>query len=122
MRYYELFERSYEDLPVGHIVDRTGEQLEVLTTKITHDDGQVQYEYRVKKPGAPRGVYMGSATSSRKGNAMMHVGVHDEFQGRGIATALYDYIEKHRGSKLEPNWALTPDGEAFWAKRLARQQ
>jgi ribosomal protein S18 acetylase RimI-like enzyme len=120
MRYHELLEGRYEDMPVGHITDNTGAELEVHTTKVTHDDGSVQFEYKVKAPGSPRGVNMAGATSTRKHNYMMHVHVHDEFQGRGIANALYDYIEQQRGKKLEPNWALTQDGEKFWKKRLAR--
>jgi len=41
--------------------------------------------------------------------------VNKEFQRRGIATKMYDYITK-LGFKVEKSSDLSPDGEAFWKK------
>lgn len=38
-------------------------------------------------------------------------------RGRGVATALYNAIEKDLGRKLRPSGALTEDGFAFWKAR-----
>ncbi len=40
-----------------------------------------------------------------------------EFQRKGVATLLYDYIEKDQKLKLKPSGYLLPDGKAFWKSR-----
>ena len=56
------------------------------------------------------------------GNEVLMQGVNtdEEFQRRGYATALYDFIAyllSHRNQKLAPHWDQSPDGKALWASR-----
>ena len=39
---------------------------------------------------------------------------------QGIATYLYDYIEKDLDIKLRPSNNLSSDGEEFWKNRLKK--
>lgn len=48
------------------------------------------------------------------------VDINNNFQRKGVATYLYDYIEKDLGRKLKPSNTLLPDGEAFWKARNKR--
>lgn len=47
------------------------------------------------------------------------VKVRKGFRGQGMATALYDAIEKQLGITMQPSGMLTDDGYAFWKKRDA---
>lgn len=44
------------------------------------------------------------------------VWVHKELMRRGIASAMYNFIEDRHGIKLKPG-RLTPDGIKFWEAR-----
>lgn len=46
--------------------------------------------------------------------------VAEGYKRRGVATFLYDYIEKDIGRKLKPSSELFPDSKAFWANRLKK--
>ena len=55
------------------------------------------------------------------GNYLTSVSVSDEYKRQGIATKLYDAIEKHLGKKLEPSPTYrTPDAVKFWERRQSR--
>lgn len=51
--------------------------------------------------------------------------VDEEYTGRGVANAFYDFIEKTTGKKITRDtglWsALTPEGERLWKRRYSRQ-
>lgn len=47
------------------------------------------------------------------------VKVRKSLRGQGMATALYDAIEKSLGITMQPSGTLTDDGYAFWKKRNA---
>jgi GNAT superfamily N-acetyltransferase len=77
--------------------------------------------FYISRPGSEdllkRGVSSGSATMSRDYKTVSSIGIQPEFRRKGLASALYRHIEEFLGRKLEPNWALTPEGEAFWKNR-----
>jgi GNAT superfamily N-acetyltransferase len=43
--------------------------------------------------------------------------VDEDLRRRGIATALYDHIEREVGHKLRPHHVRYADGRAFWKAR-----
>jgi GNAT superfamily N-acetyltransferase len=47
--------------------------------------------------------------------------VDEELRRRGIATALYDYIEREVGHKLRPSRVRYADGREFWKAREAQK-
>ena len=47
--------------------------------------------------------------------------VRDEYRRQGIATMIYDHIEKELGVSLEPSDDLTDMGYQFWADRRSKQ-
>ena len=62
-----------------------------------------------------------SARLSRDQRFIVDVSVLPEHQRRGIATALYRYIEDQIGHPLEPSpLHQTAAGKALWAHRLSR--
>lgn len=46
--------------------------------------------------------------------------VSGPFRRRGIASALYDYIEQQQHVRLRPSPCMLPDGMAFWVHRNPR--
>jgi GNAT superfamily N-acetyltransferase len=46
--------------------------------------------------------------------------VDEDLRRRGIATALYDYIEREVGHKLRPSRVRYDDGRKFWKARESR--
>jgi GNAT superfamily N-acetyltransferase len=61
---------------------------------------------------------IGSARLSQDGKFIVDVSVLPEHQKRGIATALYRYIEKQLGYSLSPSPLYQTDaGKALWASR-----
>lgn len=98
----------------GIIKDKHGQEYQVKFDERTRT-------YTVGVPGKEelhdRGVTAGGATLKRVGDIVSDVGIHGEFQRRGLASALYRHIEKHIGKPLRPNEFQTPDGEALWKAR-----
>ena len=99
----------------GVIKDKTGTEYKIEHTAKTNDEGEVKHAFSIIPEGAPRGVAAGGADLAWNGKEVMSVGIHGEFQRKGLATALYNHIEKFLGKSLEKTWAHTPDGEALWA-------
>jgi predicted nucleotidyltransferase len=50
-----------------------------------------------------------------------NVEVDKPFKRKGVATFLYNYIEKDQNVKLKPSDSLFPEGKAFWKNRLRRK-
>lgn len=50
------------------------------------------------------------------------VSVNEPFKRKGIATYLYDYIEKVQKVKLKPSYDILPEGKKFWKKRLQNEK
>ncbi len=97
----------------GTIYDKHG-----VAYRVLHDGDR---NYTISVPGKEemqaRGVTAGGVQLKVNKKGVSSVGVHREFQRRGLATALYNHIEQHLGHPLEENWGTTPDGEAFWKSR-----
>lgn len=100
--------------PTGKIKDRLGREYVI---KYTPENRTFSISVPGKEDLLDRGVTAGGATLKRNMQSISSVGVNPEFRRRGLATALYNYIENQLGYKLAPNWALTPEGETFWAAR-----
>lgn len=103
----------------GMIRDKHGNE-----HKVHYDEASRTYSISVpgKEDMLTRGVTAGGVTMKRDLSGVMSVGVRGEFQRRGLASAMYDHIEKHIGKPLQKNWATTPDGEALWKSREARSK
>lgn len=85
----------------------------------------------VKKAFPPYGVkyevYLDNkricyADIDRGDKNITYVQTNHACQHKGVASYLYDYIEKDLGRKLEPSEALLEDGEAFWNFRSKKIQ
>ena len=46
--------------------------------------------------------------------------VNPNYQRKGLASYLYDYIEQDNNIKLRPSDSLDPDGKKFWENRLKK--
>lgn len=55
------------------------------------------------------------------GSNSAHVEVHKDFRRQGVASYVYDHIEKDLKIKLRPSSNQLEDGEAFWKNRLKRK-
>lgn len=53
-------------------------------------------------------------------NTVFDSEVNSEFRRKGIATYVYDFIEKDLGIKVKPNKTQLDDGVAFWKNRLKK--
>ena len=94
------------------IKDKTGKNYEV---RHTPPSGSASYHrYTVHDENGNKVAHADVVAAKKR---VMSVGVDQEHRRKGIASALYNHIEKHQGFKLEPNWAQTPDGEALWKSR-----
>lgn len=98
-------------------------------TKLNPTDHDLISKLEVKKAFPPYGVkyevYLGKrriafADIDHGSTEISFVQVNEGYKLRGVATFLYDYIEKDLGRKLKPSEALIEDGEAFWKARNKR--
>lgn len=53
-------------------------------------------------------------------NSVEDIEINEEYRRKGVATYLYNYIEKDLKIKLHPNSIQLEDGEAFWKARLKK--
>ena len=54
------------------------------------------------------------------GSNSAHMEVHKDFRRQGIASYVYDYIERDLNIKLKPNSNQLEDGKEFWKARLKK--
>ena len=101
----------------GEIKDKNGVAYNVSHETRVDTDGNTRHMYTIIPKGAPRGVSAGGVELTRDAKSVMSLGIHGEYQRKGLATALYNHIEKHLGYKLKPNTAQTEDGKEFWKSR-----
>lgn len=47
--------------------------------------------------------------------------IDDPYRRKGLATYVYDYIEKDQNVKIKPSQTLSYDGKAFWKNRLTKK-
>lgn len=66
------------------------------------------------------GEYIGDARYNRKCKCIEFIFILPEFQRKGIATHLYNHIEKKLKIKLTPHQILLPKGKKFWKARLKK--
>lgn len=104
---------------MDHITDKLGKVWDVRYEVSTRPDGKV---YRTVYVLNENGHCIAHAALGHKAITMMDVQVYDlpghpNYRRRGLATAMYEFMEKQIGHKLKPDWAQTPDGEAFWKSR-----
>lgn len=98
------------------IKDRTNQEHDIIRrdTPDAWEEGKTRVSYEARPKGAPRNVSAGSMDLTRDQKKAMSVGVHSEYQRRGIATALYDTAKEDLGHRLEPNPYQTDEGKALW--------
>lgn len=95
-----------------YITDKSGKKYEVRHTPpdkfvsyhkhTVHDENGAQIAHADVKPAKER---------------IMSVHVNPEHRRKGLASALYNHIEKEHKIKLKPNPTLTDDGEKLWNSR-----
>lgn len=54
------------------------------------------------------------------GSNSAHVEIHKDFRRQGIASYVYDYVERDLNIKLKPNSNQLDDGKEFWKNRLKK--
>jgi ribosomal protein S18 acetylase RimI-like enzyme len=96
-------------LPVGTFQDKGGTTY--LVRKQYVEGWYVYYAYDAK------GHKIAWVQLEPNQESVQEVHVDESLHRRGIATALYDLIERDIGQKLKPNQDLSPFGKAFWASR-----
>lgn len=96
----------------GTIVDKQGTS---YTVEKSHP-GNIDI-YTVRDINGEQVAY---ALMEEHGTSVNDVAVSDELRRRGLATALYDYIEQKAGQKLAPSDSVLPDGQKFWEARRKR--
>lgn len=68
-----------------------------------------------------RGKKIAYAEIFENANYVDDVQIYDEkYRRKGLATYLYDYIERDLRKKLVPSPIQLLDGEKFWEKRLLK--
>lgn len=50
-----------------------------------------------------------------------HIEINKNYQRKGLATFLYNFIEKDLKIKLKPSNTQTKDGKKFWKNRMLRK-
>lgn len=66
--------------------------------------------------------FIGSFNIKTNSNYITDAQIYDPiYRRRGLATYIYDYIEKDLNIKLKPSFYLLKDGEAFWKGRLKQK-
>jgi hypothetical protein len=117
MRYQEIVEATAGGEPFadqGLILDKHGQEYTV-----DHSRGVNNEHVFTVMDGDVRAAYV---RLSHTGEYVVDLDVggrwNPEYRRRGIATAMYDYIERGLGYRLQPSptWR-TDDGKAFWASR-----
>ena len=69
-----------------------------------------------------RGKKIAYAEIFENANYIEDVQIYDEkYRRKGLATYLYDYIERDLRRKLKPSPFLLKDGEKFWENRNKRK-
>lgn len=104
----------------GKFKTKSGEEYHVEREENPPGSGRFQYNVKTASGVAVGNAHLRGENEKvgRKLNEMVSaVGIYHEHQRKGIASALYNYIEENLGHKLKPNSALTPEGEALWASR-----
>lgn len=112
---------------VGYITDKHGTSYLVTHSVRGNENGEIKHQFKIHEPGteikeAWNGQNtIGHADVSFGKNRIMSVGVENDYQRKGLASALYDHIENKIGTTLRPNEAQTEDGQALWASRASRK-
>lgn len=75
--------------------------------------------------GRVQGVAITADSEDGKSVHIYNVNIAEEYRGRGVANALYDFIEKKLGKKITRDTkglykALSDDGKKMWDKRNSR--
>ena len=117
MRVHEILREAAQFPDEGVIQDRHGRPYTVR-----HTPGDIgEHEFRVFDGDRQIGYARLASTGDHVNDVRIgdHTGDPTEHRRRGIASALYGYIEQHLGHPLvpSPTWR-TPDGKAFWRSRL----
>lgn len=87
----------------------------ISITKKKYEDGNIEYLAYVKDKligGIGFNIYKGY---------VIWVQIEPSFRRKGIASYLYDHVEKDLNIKLKPSPYLLNDGEKFWKNRSKKQ-
>jgi GNAT superfamily N-acetyltransferase len=79
--------------------------------------GRHQYDIYSNNKNNGYGGHVAGATLRKDKPVISSVMVRPEYRRQGVATKLYNHIEKEHNIKLRPNDALTDDGKKFWGGR-----
>jgi GNAT superfamily N-acetyltransferase len=73
---------------------------------------------------SPSGETVGHGLFTHQGQNLVPgtIGVHEDHQRRGLASAMYAHAEKVTGKKLVPSTMQTDEGQALWAGNQTKPQ
>lgn len=92
---------------------KSGEKAILRVTPATED-----FKHHKITVETESGDRMGTFDYTPAKNRFMWSGVDEVHRGKGVATAVYNFVEGVTGKPVVPNQnALTDDGEAFWKSR-----
>lgn len=104
----------------GQIQDKHGVSYQV--SRQQNPEGSGRFHYKVTNASGKEVAHAHLSGANEKqgrpiNTRVMSVGVDPALQRRGIASALYDHIERDLGHKLKPNPVTTDAGSALWTAR-----
>lgn len=112
MKSFKQFIKENEDLYANKLEGIKDVHGDVHVRHIVNSEGRHVYTAH------HQGKKIASAKLSGQDHYVSDVDVQPEFRRKGIATKLYDFIEKHSGKKLKPSpMYQTTDGKALWKNR-----
>lgn len=83
---------------------------------VFENKNKIHFNYRLLK--TPLSLSIAFAHYDTNDQWVYDLAVKLPYQRKGLATYLYDYIEKDQNVKLKPSDELLSDGKAFWKNRL----
>lgn len=115
------FRRRKPNLIGGRkITEETNEKELIPGYTVKHKLGiNNEHHYTVHHAGKE----VGEARLSHTGKHVVDLGIDKEHRRKGLASALYNHIEKHLGYKLSPSPTYqTSVGKAFWSSRKITEE
>lgn len=89
--------------------------------RFDYQTGRSNYSFDIHHDGKRIGGGSYSHYAKHKGGYVTQIEIDDsKHRRKGIATAVYNHIEKTFGVKLSPSPRMEPDGEAFWKNRNSK--
>lgn len=91
---------------------------EKLNDRDAREGNLARLTYEVREPGSKSAIPLGEMEITQRSDGAWEVGyVEIRAPRNGIATKLYDAVEKDLGIRMSPSGVLSESGHAFWQSR-----